>query len=104
MILLTTEKSFTLHASYFLGKPRAFKIQIIGELLPVKGNIEGSGLFLHRYCIQVGQQAAAAAFGRGVKDPPGERQIFMCRDKQKVFRQLFFPAIFPVSCGQTCFF
>ena len=91
MILSVFDNAFLLHPGEFLGHVRPFQVQVIRQLLAVKGNIEFRGLLLQGDGIQVGQQPAPAAFRRGLKTPAGQDQVFPGGDHQQVFQDFLLP-------------
>ena len=77
MTLLKVNQTIFFHLRQFLGHIRPFQIQIIRQLLAVKGNIKLPAVLLKGDRTQICQDSPAGAFWRGVKAPAGQGQVFV---------------------------
>ena len=87
MVFLKGQQAVPLHFSQLIGQGASVYAQIIGKLLPVEGDGKPAASVTDGLKGQVGQQPPADGFGGGVENPPGERQVFLGGDGQKVSDQ-----------------
>ena len=68
-ILTKGNNPFLLHFAKFFGKGTAIHIEIIGKLLPVKGNFKAAGIILLK-CLRrkIGQNTSTDRLRGGTKD------------------------------------
>ena len=80
MILICLDQSFITHAAEFFGHGAAIQVQVVCELLTVKGNVKLPALFLQGDAVQVSHDLGSGALRRGMEHAPGEQQILPRRD------------------------
>lgn len=82
------QQTLAAHAAELRGKRAAVHAEVIGELLAVERDRKAVAARADRLHREVGEQAAADRFRRGVEDAPGKREILLRADEQKVADEL----------------
>ena len=100
MVPAVFEHSLVAHTAQLLGERAAVEVEVVGQLLAVEGNGKFRAALAGGLKGQVGEQAAPDGLGGGVKNPPGQGQIFPGRDGQQVADQAAVVAAGAAAGGQ----
>ena len=84
MLLTDSDNAIPLHFSQFFGQCASLDIQVIRQLLAVKGNIEFAAVLLQGNRIEIRKHPAPDCLRSCVKASFGKQQIFMSKKIQQV--------------------
>ena len=91
MLLTDSDNAIPLHFSQFFGQCASLDIQVIRQLLAVKGNIEFAAVLLQGNRIEIRKHPAPDCLRSCVKASFGKQQIFMSKKIQQVLQQFYLP-------------
>ena len=87
MVLFKFQQAFVPHPAQLLGEGAAVKVEVIGHLLAVEGNLELRAVGFCRLRGKVGQQPSPHRLGRGAEDTLGKAQVLAHGNGQQIVQQ-----------------